>query len=63
MALLVWQDRLRDNRENQKYTQGFTFGGGVSKIYGPTYSFNIKKEADPFFSSFFIEKKRYLQTC
>jgi hypothetical protein len=27
MALLVWQDRLRDNREDLKYTQGFTFGG------------------------------------
>jgi hypothetical protein len=27
MALLVWQDRLRDNRENLKFTQGFAFGG------------------------------------
>lgn len=27
MALLVWQDRLRDNRESLKYTQEFTFGG------------------------------------
>lgn len=29
MVLLVWQDRLRDNRESLKYTQGFTFVGGV----------------------------------
>lgn len=29
MVLIVWQDRLRDNRESLKYTQGFTFVGGV----------------------------------
>jgi len=27
MALLVWQDRLRDYRKNLKFTQGFAYGG------------------------------------
>lgn len=29
MVLIVWQDRLRDNRKSLKYTQGFTFVGDV----------------------------------
>ncbi len=45
MALHVWQDRLRDNRESLKYTLGFTLGG-VSKTYDTRDSFNFQHTTD-----------------
>jgi hypothetical protein len=45
MALLVWQDRLRDDRKSLKYTQGFTLGG-VVKTYDTRDSFSFQQTTD-----------------
>ena len=56
MALLVWQDRLRDNRENLKYTQGFTLEG-VSKTYDTRDSFSFQHTTDKLVeASFFPDR-------